>query len=114
VVTYGDNLILVPTIGESNVVLLQLFSTRSSLLELNSVTAGQGVTFQQINTPVLGRQKNSQNFQVSQGDTLVIVGNTSDRWSSRDNNSITGGSRTALQHRTINVLLVTPRIMSGV
>lgn len=114
VVTYGDNLILVPTIGESNVVLLQLFSTRSSLLELNSVTAGQGVTFQQINTPVLGRQKNSQNFQVSQGDTLVIVGNTSDRWASRDNHGITGGSRTASQHRTINVLLVTPRIMSGV
>lgn len=114
VVTYGDNLILVPTIGDSNVVLLQLFSTRSSLLELNSVAAGQGITFQQINTPVLGRQKNSQNFQISQGDTLVIVGNTSDRWSSRDNHSITGGSRTASQHRTINVLLVTPRIMSGV
>ncbi|MBI2770605.1 MAG: hypothetical protein HYX47_13345 [Burkholderiales bacterium] len=113
IVTYGDNLIIVPTIGESNMVLLQLFSTRSSLLELNSVTAGQGITFQQINTPVLGRQKNSQNFHVQQGETLVIVGNTSDRWSSKDNHSITGGSRSATQQRTLNVLLVTPRVMAG-
>lgn len=114
VVTYGDNLMLVPTIGESNVVLLQLFSTRSSLLELNSVSAGQGATFQQINTPVLARKKNSQNFQVGQGETLVIVGNNNEQWSSRDNHSVTGGSRTATQIRTVNVLLVTPRIMSGV
>lgn len=114
VVTYGDNLIIVPTIGESNMVLLQLFSTRSSLLELNSVAAGQGVTFQQINTPVLGRKKNSQNFHVQQGETLVIVGNTSDRWSSKDNHSITGGSRSATQHRTLHVLLVTPRVMAGI
>lgn len=114
VVTYGDNLMLVPTIGESNVVLLQLFSTRSSLLELNSVSAGQGATFQQINTPVLARKKNSQNFQVGQGETLVIVGNNNEQWSSRDNHSVTGGSRTATQTRTVNVLLVTPRIMSGV
>jgi len=113
VVTYGDNLILVPTIGDANVVLLQLFSTGSSLLELNSVTAGQGVTFQQIQTAVLGRKKNSQNFLMQQGETMVIVGNTTDRWSSKDNHSLTGGSRTASQLRTLNVLLVTPRVMAG-
>lgn len=113
VVTYGDNLILVPTIGDSNVVLLQLFSTRSSLLELNSVTAGQGSTFQQIQTAVLGRGKNSQNFLMHQGETMVIVGNTTDRWSSKDNHSLTGGSRTASSLRTLNVLLVTPRVMAG-
>lgn len=113
VVTYGDNLILLPTIGENNVVLLQLFSTRSSLLELNSVSAGQGVSFQQINTPVLSRKKNAQNFQMAQGETLIIVGNNSESWTSRDNHSLTGGSRTANQNRTINVLLVTPRVMSG-
>lgn len=112
VITYGDNLILVPTITDANSVLLQLFSTRSELLEINSVATGQGLTFQQINTPIVGRKKNSQNFHIAQGDTLVIVGNTSDRWSSRDNHSITGGSRTATQMRTISVLLVTPRVMA--
>ena len=102
-----------PTIGDANVVLLQLFSTGSSLLELNSVTAGQGSTFQQIQTAVLGRKKNSQNFLMQQGETMVIVGNTTDRWSSKDNHSLTGGSRTASQLRTLNVLLVTPRVMAG-
>lgn len=113
VVTYGDNLIVVPTIGEAESVILQMFSTRSALVELNSVSAGEGATFQQINTPVISRKKNSQNFQVAQGETLVIVGNNADSWSSKDAHSITGGSTNATQTRTINVLLVTTRILAG-
>lgn len=114
VVTYGDNLILLPTIGDNNAVMLSLFLQRSTLLELNSQSAGAGATFQQINTPVLARKKNAQNFQLQQGDTLVVVGNNSESWTARDAHSVTGGSRVATQVRVLSVLLVTPRILPGV
>lgn len=113
VVTYGDNLTVVPTIGENNSVLLQLFSTRSTLLSLDSVSSGNGQTFQQINTPVLGKRKNSQNFQMTQGETLVIVGNSAEAWNGRDQHSVSGASMNNTHKRTLSVLMVTPRILVG-
>lgn len=113
VVTYGDNLTVIPTIGDNNTVLLQLFSTRSTLLSLDSVSSGTGQTFQQINTPALSKKKNSQNFQMTQGETLVIVGNSSDSWTGRDQHSVAGGSMNNAHKRILSVLMVTPRILQG-
>lgn len=110
-VTYGENITVVPTIRDNNEILLQLFSTRSNLLELNSQTAGSGATFQQINTPVLQRKKNSQNIRMRDQETLVIVSNASDTWNSKDRVAITGGSTSSTRANVISVLLVTARVM---
>lgn len=110
-VTYGENITVVPTIRDNNEILLQLFSTRSSLLELNSQTAGSGATFQQINTPVLQRKKNSQNIRMRDQETLVIVSNAADTWNSKDRVAITGGSTISNRSNVISVLLVTARVM---
>lgn len=111
VVTYGDNVTVVPTVGNNGDVLLQLFSTRSNLIELNSVTAGTGATFQQINTPVLNRKKFSQNFRVRNGETLIIVSNASEGWGSKDRQGLTGASTSASRSKVLSVLMVTPRVM---
>lgn len=110
-VTYGENITVIPTIRDNNEILLQLFSTRSSLLELNSQTAGSGATFQQINTPVLQRKKNSQNIRMRDQETLVIVSNASDLWNSKDRVAITGGSTSSTRANVISVLMVTARVM---
>lgn len=111
IVTYGDNVTVVPTVGNNGDVLLQLFSTRSNLIELNSVTAGSGATFQQINTPVLNRKKFSQNFRVRNGETLIIVSNASEGWGSKDRQGLTGASTSATRSKILSVLMVTPRVM---
>lgn len=111
IVTYGDNVTVVPTVGNNGDVLLQLFSTRSNLIELNSVTAGTGATFQQINTPVLNRKKFSQNFRVRNGETLIIVSNASEGWGSKDRQGLTGASTSASRSKILSVLMVTPRVM---
>ena len=112
-VTYGDNLIVVPTIGDNNVVMLQVFDATSTLLELNTVATGQGATFQQINTPVTGRRKSALSFRVNQGETLIIVGKATETLNGKDKHSVTGMSSTASVRKTLRVLLVTPRIMQG-
>lgn len=111
IVTYGDNMTIVPTIINNGDVLMQLFSTRSNLIELNTVSAGEGSTFQQINTPVLARSKISQVFRIRNGDTLVIVSNASEAQNARSRASITGASTNASKTRVMSVLMVTPRIM---
>jgi len=110
-VTYGDNMTIVPTIRDNSEVLMQLFSTRSSLVELKSISAGEGESFQQITTPVLARKKYSQQFRVRDGETLVIVSNSSESMGSTDKQGLTGASTLASKTKLISVLLITPRIM---
>lgn len=113
IVSYGTNLAVVPTIGENQNVLLQFFDTRSALTGFGVATAGSGVTLQQINTPELSRKKYSQNFWIGSGETLVIVGNNGDSWSSNSAIGVTGGSLNGTKTKTMQVLLVTPRILQG-
>ena len=110
-VTYGTNLTVVPTIGEDNTVLLQLFDTRSDLIAINAVSTGSGATLQQINTPTLARRKYSQNFSVNQGETLLIVGSNGDNWNSNSAIGIGGASSAGKRTKTMQVLMVTPRIL---
>lgn len=113
IVSYGNNLAVVPTIGDNRNVLLQFFDTRSTLTGFGTATTGSGLTLQQINTPELSRKKFSQNFWVGSGETLVIVGNNGDSWSSNSAVGVTGGSLKGSKTKTLQVLLVTPRILQG-
>lgn len=110
-VTYGENITVVPTVGDDSRITLQMFSTRSSLIELNSQSAGTGATFQQINTPVLQRKKNSQNIRMRNNETLVIVSNAAENWSSKDRQAVTGASTIAQRSNVTSILMVTPRVM---
>lgn len=113
VVTYGSTITLVPTVGDSNQVVLQLFDTQSDLLGINSVSTGSGLTLQQINTPILSRRKFAQSFTVQHGETLIIVGSDSETLSSDTNAALSGASNHAKRIKGMSVLMVTPRIMTG-
>lgn len=114
VVSYGDNLVVVPNIGDDEAVTLRLFYGRSALLELGKASAGSGASLQSITTPVIARNKNSQSVVLARGETLVMAASNSENLSSNENASITGGSRNALSVRTVSVLLITPRILARV
>lgn len=114
VVSYGSTITIIPTIGESNQVVMRLLDTQTDLLGINSVTTGSGATFQQINTPVVTRRKFAQSFTVQHGETLVIVGSESESMSSDTNASVTGASNRAKRAKTMTVLMVTPRVKAGV
>ncbi len=109
-VSYGSNITVVPTIGENNSVLMQIFDTRSDLLGIGSIGTGAGQTSQQINTPKTKLRKNSQNFFVGQGETLVIVGSIHDSTNATTAYGVTGASAVGKRTKTISVTLLTPRI----
>lgn len=111
VVTYGSQLTVIPTIAENNQVLLQLFDSTSNLIGINSVGTGQGQTLQQINTPILSRKKVGGTFVIGQGETLVIVTSETDHWSGNSANGIGGASFNGTHTRSLQVFLVTPRIL---
>ncbi len=112
-ITYGNNLTVIPIIGENNTVSLELFDAQSSLLGISAVSTGSGSTLQQINTPTLARQKISGTYVIGQGETLVIVGSSGSVWTSNEAYGITGASNTGKRIKTMQVLLVTPRILQG-
>jgi type IVB pilus formation R64 PilN family outer membrane protein len=113
VVSYGSTITMIPTIGDSNQVIMHLFDTQTDLLGINSVSTGVGATFQQINTPIVSRRKFAQSFTVQNGETLIIVGSESESLTSDTNAAFTGASNRAKRAKTMTVLMVTPRVMSG-
>lgn len=113
IVTYGDHLMAVPTITSSDRVLIQLFFTRSDLKSMDSQSTGEGATYQQINTPVLALKKYAESFRVRNGDTIVIVSNTGEGWSTSNRGGLTGASITNQRKKVLSVMLVTPRVMGS-
>lgn len=112
-ISYGTNLTVIPIIGENNTVSLELFDAQSSLVNISSVSTGSGATLQQINTPTLARQKISGTYVIGQGETLIIVGSNGSNWSSNAAYGVTGASQTGKRGKTMQVLMVTPRILQG-
>ena len=62
VVTYGVNLAVIPTITDDNTVILQMFDTRSNLIDFATISTGSGQTLQQLQLPTTGTKKNSPTF----------------------------------------------------
>lgn len=113
VVSYGSTITMIPTIGDGNQVIMHLFDTQTDLLGISSVSTGTGATFQQINTPVVSRRKFAQSFSVQHGETLIIVGSESESLSSDTNAALTGASNRAKRTKSMTILMVTPRVMTG-
>ncbi len=112
-ITYGTNLMVIPIIGENNTVSLELFDSQSNLLDISSVSTGSGATLQQINTPTLSREQISGNYVIGQGETLIIVSNNGSSWNSDANVGVTGASNSARRSKTMQVVMITPRILQG-
>jgi type IVB pilus formation R64 PilN family outer membrane protein len=113
-VTTGLFLSALPTILDNNSMLMRLSIDSSNLLSIDSTGTGTGPTFQQIQYPNITGYKSDHNVTMRSGDSLVLVGLNSDQTNGANQIGILSGGLNNKRAQTIQVVVVTPRIQSGI
>ena len=113
-VTTGLFLSALPTIMDSTNMLMRLSIDSSNLLSIDSTGTGTGATFQQIQYPNISGYKSDHNVTMRSGDSLVLVGLNSDQTNGANRLGILSGSLANRRAQTVQVVVVTPRIQSGI
>ena len=112
--TTGSFVHMVPTISENNTVLLNLSVDKSNLDSLVTQTSGTGVTQTTIQLPKTSGTKSSHNVNMAQNESLILMGVNSDNSSGGNSYGFTGIGTQNEKIKYIQIMIVTPRIMSGV
>ena len=94
--------------------LMRLSIDSSNLLSIDSTGTGTGPTFQQIQYPNITGYKSDHNVTMRSGDSLVLVGLNSDQTNGANQIGILSGGLNNKRAQTIQVVVVTPRIQSGI
>ncbi|WP_341744793.1 PilN family type IVB pilus formation outer membrane protein [Azonexus hydrophilus] len=114
-ISSGFSMTVLPHIMEGNRMFLQYAMDLSSLLSLNTITAGNSF----MQTPDLDTRNSLQRVIVNSGDTIVVSG-----FESSDNNGetsgvgdanvpVAGGSLHGSKKKSVLVLLIQPVLMAG-
>jgi type IVB pilus formation R64 PilN family outer membrane protein len=113
-VTTGLFVSALPTILDNNSLLLRLSVDSSALQSIDSTSTGSGSTFQQIQYPNVTGYKSDHHVTMRSGDALVLVGLNTDGINGQVKTAILSGSMRNTRNQNIQVIVVTPRIQSGV
>lgn len=112
-VTSGTMLMFTPSIKSNESLVLQLGFDRSADPTFDAISTGSGATFQQVQ---LLRQKGLKidtEVGLRNNETLVLMGTVKDGANSNQNTGLTGYSQSNATSREIQLLMITPRIVSG-
>lgn len=113
-VTTGLFISALPTIQDNNSLLLRLSIDSSTLQQIESTSTGSGATFQQIQYPDTTGYKSDHNVSLRNGDTLVLVGVNSDQTQGQRQTGFLSNSMLNARAQTLQIVLVTPRVHSGI
>jgi type IVB pilus formation R64 PilN family outer membrane protein len=111
--TTGSFMRVMPTIKESNTILLNLSVDISDLLGFGSATTGSGTTLQQIQWANTSGTKTISNIQLNQGESMVLAGIGTDTATSNLGVGVAGASSVTSKSKTMFIVIVTPRILKG-
>lgn len=120
IVTTGFLLNFLPTVLDSNSILLQFSLDISELQRLGTFSVGSGVTQQAIQTPEVSGTQFLQRVAIKPGETLILsgydryFGQYDQRTLDRNGEPGLGGSRSGRNDREILVILVSPIIREGI
>jgi type IVB pilus formation R64 PilN family outer membrane protein len=112
--TTGSFIHMVPTISENNSVLLNLSVDKSNLDSLVTQTNGTGATQTTIQLPKTSGTKSAHNVNMAQNESLILMGVNSDNSTGGNSYGFTGVGTQNEKIKFIQIMIVTPRIMSGV
>ncbi|WP_404995443.1 hypothetical protein [Cupriavidus pauculus] len=112
-VTTGNLLTITPTIYDSNTVELSVAMDDSTLLPFDETTAGQGATAQRVKSAHTRGDVGRSVIEIRDGESLVLVGVNSDKTSSTNRWSFSGGSVGASKTKVMSVIVITPKILEG-
>jgi type IVB pilus formation R64 PilN family outer membrane protein len=113
-VTTGLFISALPTILDSGALLLRLSVDNSTLKAIESQSTGSGQTFQQIQIPSVTGIKSDHNITLHEGQTLVLVGMSSESITGQNQLGLLGGSMVNRKARQVQIISVTPRVHSGI
>lgn len=113
-VTTGFFLNVLPTAFENNSVLLRVSLDQSVLTRLNSISTGSGETLQQIQTPEVDGTKSDHSVGLKDGESIVLMGISRDGTNTDRRTSVSGFSATGKRMREMQLIVLTPKVSSGI
>ncbi len=113
-VTTGFFLNVLPTAFENNSVLLRVSLDQSVLTRLGSISTGSGETLQQIQTPEVDGTKSDHSVGLKDGESIVLMGISRDGSNTDRRTSISGFSSTGKRMREMQLIVLTPKVSSGI
>lgn len=113
-VTTGFFLNVLPTAFDNNSVLMRVSLDQSVLTGLNEISTGSGETLQRIQTPEVDGTKSDHSVGLKDGESIVLMGISRDSSNSDRRSSITGLSSLGKRTREMQLIVLTPKVSSGI
>jgi type IVB pilus formation R64 PilN family outer membrane protein len=113
-VTTGFFLNVLPTAFENSSVLLRVSLDQSVLTGIGSISTGSGETLQQINTPQVDGTKSDHSVGLRDGESMVLMGISSDGSKATGRASVTGFSAISSRTREVQLIILTPKVSAGI
>lgn len=113
-VTTGFFLNILPTAFENNSVLMQVSLSQSDLTGMGKQSTGSGETFQMIQTPEKSGTKTESSVGLRDGESIVLMGVSRDGSNAERRTAVTGYSETGKRVREMQIIVLTPKVSSGI
>jgi len=113
-VTTGFFLNILPTAFENNSVLMQVSLSQSDLTGMGKQTTGSGETLQMIQTPEKSGTKTESSIGLRDGESIVLMGVARDGSNAERRSAVTGYSETGKRVREVQIIVLTPKVRSGI
>lgn len=113
-VTTGFFLNILPTAFENNSVLMQVSLSQSDLTGMGKQSTGSGDTFQMIQTPEKSGTKTESSVGLRDGESIVLMGVSRDGSNAERRAAVTGYSETGKRVREMQIIVLTPKVGSGI
>jgi type IVB pilus formation R64 PilN family outer membrane protein len=113
-VTTGFFLNILPTAFENNSVLMQVSLSQSDLTGIGKQTTGSGETLQMIQTPEKSGTKTESSIGLRDGESIVLMGVTRDGSNAERRSAVSGYSETGKRVREVQIVVLTPKVRSGI
>lgn len=112
-VTSGTMLMLTPSIKNNESLVLSVGLDRSAEPTFDTISAGQGTTFQQVQLLRQRGIKIDTEIGMKNNETLILMGMAKDSITGNQQWGVTGASGRREGSQEVQFLLITPRIISG-
>lgn len=113
-VTTGFFLNILPTAFENNSVLMQVSLSQTDLTGMGKQSTGSGETFQMIQTPEKSGTKTESSVGLRDGESIVLMGMSRDGSNAERRSAVTGYSETGKRVREMQIIVLTPKVRSGI
>ena len=93
---------------------MQVSLSQSDLTGMGKQTTGSGETLQMIQTPEKSGTKTESSIGLRDGESIVLMGVTRDGSNAERRSAVTGYSELGKRVREMQIIVLTPKVRSGI